>query len=91
MATAYDEKNREDSVLNRARDDEPLFILRASDVISLQLVNLWIHQAQMINNLAARGLCTARVPDKKIEEAIRTRDGMKAWQGANFDDTHVPD
>ncbi len=58
---------------DKAGPDEPLFVLRAQDMLAADTVNFWIQQAR------ARG-----VNLEKLAEAERCRDAMHAWptQGA---------
>ena len=50
--------------------EEPLFILRARDVLASHTVRRWVEQARLI------GDC---VPGVKIAEAERLADQMDAW------------
>lgn len=56
-----------DSCLQKAADDEPIFVLRAQDESAAQTVVLWI----------ARNLETA--PEEKLLEAFHHALKMKAW------------
>ena len=51
-----------------AGDDEPIFTLRAQDVLSPDVVEFWIEQARQ------RG-----VNEDKLAEAQRCADAMRAW------------
>lgn len=80
MATKFDEIHDQDSVLSHAADDEPLFILRASDRTAIHVVNTWITIAEF-----------ADIPKKKINDAIRLRDMMLNWQSINPQKLKMPD
>ena len=66
-----------DSCLARARDDEPIFVLRAQDMFAPELVRKWAE-------LAFQG-----TPALKIEEALACADAMEAWVRKHG--TKVPD
>lgn len=65
--------------LGRAKDDEPVFILRAQDKFAPLLVKLW---AVMVTD--ATGEAT-----EKSNEALDLARAMEAWQKANT--KKVPD
>jgi hypothetical protein len=58
--------------LAKAGDDEPLFILRAKDMVAPGVVRVWAHYA--------RG---AGAPEEKVQEALAAADRMEQWQKAN--------
>ena len=61
-----------DSCLQKAGDDEPIFVLRAQDRIAPMIVRAWAREAQ------ARGCYP-----EKVEEAHRLADLMLEWQQSN--------
>lgn len=61
------------SCLNRAGDDEPIFILRAKDPLAAQTVRLWA-------SMAADG---AHSPEK-VKQALDVADSMEHWHKLNF-------
>lgn len=67
MATKASDPCRE-----KAADDEPIFTLRAQDVLAPRTVRHWAELAH------ARG-----VPASKVAEARALADQMSAWQKAN--------
>jgi hypothetical protein len=73
--TKHDEVSMPGSTLNKARMDEPIFILRAQDTFAASLVRLWITMAQ------AQG-----VPQGKLDEARLCAQAMEIWPS-----TKVPD
>lgn len=60
------------SSLEKAGDDEPVFVLRAQDMLAPELVREWVFRAR-ING----------VPEEKVAEARRIADAMEDWQVAN--------
>lgn len=70
-----DELEREDSCLNRAADDEPLFVLRARDLLAVDLVRVWVLRAH------EKG-----VNPEKIREAREIAEQFAAWP-----DKRLPD
>lgn len=67
-----------DSCLQKAAEDEPIFVLRAKDTLAPGLVEEWADRA------AAQG-----APDGKVAEARMQADQMRAWQ--QIHGSHVPD
>ena len=57
------------SCLNRAADDEPIFVLRAKDPLAAKLVEDW----------AARAV-VAGLHDDHSREAYRFAQGMRLWR-----------
>lgn len=58
-----------DGCFAKAADDEPLFVLRARDVIAPDVVRYWAHEARQYG-----------VPAAKIAEAVALADRMLEWQ-----------
>lgn len=59
------------SCLNKARPDEPIFVLRAKDPKAAQTVRLWAAAANFDHE------------PEKIDEALRLADEMDKWHEAN--------
>lgn len=75
MALAKDEREaaaRGEGCLGKAADDEPVFVLRASDRFAPGLIDHWANQAH-----------AAGVPDNKVAEAVQLADAMRVWQRRN--------
>lgn len=70
-----DELANLNSCLNKAADDEPLFILRAQDKLAPATVRMWAHWAQ-------RGSVSA----EKIGEAYKLAGAMEAWPNRKMPD-----
>ncbi|AMW34156.1 hypothetical protein HEQ62_06490 [Haematospirillum jordaniae] len=66
--SARDELTCPDSVINNARNDEPVFVLRARDMVSTTTIEWWIWCARN------RG-----VPTEKLERAERQRRAADLW------------
>ena len=60
------------SCLNRAADDEPIFVLRARDPLAAKLVEDW----------AARAVL-AGLHEEKAQAAFRFAQAMRAWREAH--------
>ncbi|HXZ86498.1 MAG TPA: hypothetical protein VEI82_13525 [Myxococcota bacterium] len=58
-----------DGCFAKAADDEPLFVLRATDKIAPAVVHFWILQAK-----------AAGTPEKKLREAQLLMIEMQKWQ-----------
>lgn len=65
-------KNEGVSALEKAGEDEPLFVLRAQDKLAPEIVREWAYRAQ----------CEG-APLTKCDEARRIADAMEQWQIAN--------
>lgn len=73
MAIRRDEIADPNSCLNRAADDEPIFVLRAKDPLAAKLVEDW----------AARAIVEG-LHEEKPQQAFRYAQAMKAWRGKHF-------
>jgi len=61
------------SCLNKAADDEPVFVLRAQDKLSPMIVRTWAFEAEL------RG-----TPKAKTEEALAQANAMESWALAHL-------
>lgn len=61
--------------LGKAKDDEPVFILRAQDALAADLVKIWAMRAE------SHG-CSA----EKVAEARALADAMAAWTPRKYPD-----
>lgn len=77
-ATELEKARAGEGCLGRARDDEPVFVLRARDSIAADLVRIWAFRAQ-----------TLGAPSAKVREAFDLADQMDKWGRENG--TKVPD
>jgi hypothetical protein len=68
------------SCLNRAADDEPIFVLRANDENAAGIVATWAR-----DYIASKGGYTKAVPSqvKKYEEALALAGQMRVWRMQN--------
>ena len=71
MGTRVEEGAKADSCFNKAADDEPIFVLRAQDKLSPQLIRLWAYMAEL----------TGEVPEEKTKEAYHLASQMERWEG----------
>lgn len=73
-----DEISNEESCLNKAADDEPVFVLRAQDRLAPRVIRYWASRATV-----------AGVPAGKVNEAYALAAQMEAWQATHT--AKVPD
>jgi hypothetical protein len=66
------------SCLEKSKEDEPIFVLCARDMMAPGIVMKWAHLARI-----------AGVNLDKVNEAIQCATEMREWQRKNF--TRVPD
>lgn len=74
----FDELTKEDSCLNRAEDDEPLFVLRANDEIAPGLVRKWAEMYAKTKSRQRDGMSKAQLA--KLDEAMQLADEMDKWR-----------
>ncbi len=58
--------------LEKVREDEPVFVLRAQDKLAPEIVREWAYRAHV-----------SGAPIEKVREARRIADEMEEWQVAN--------
>jgi hypothetical protein len=65
------------SCINKAFDDEPIFVLRAKDPVAIQTIYYWMHQR----------ICTGseKYNDPKMKEAEQLAQLMHQWRRENPD------
>ncbi len=63
-----------ESCLNRAEDDEPLFVIRAKDKVSASAVRTWAEWAEM----------TGVHPPDQIQEARAIAEDMENWRRVHY-------
>lgn len=75
-----DELNDPMSCLNRANDDEPLFVLRANDALAPQLVRLW--SARYFETKLGSSITHELSPLQltKFRAALALADAMERWR-----------
>ncbi len=71
------------SCLNKASDDEPIFVLRANDELAPDIVMKWAF-AYRKAKIDAQGEMTQRQMDK-YEEAIELSGLMRNWKSSQKD------
>jgi hypothetical protein len=74
------EQRQAGSCQSRAAIDEPIFILRAQDVLAPRVVVRWAHLAEQ-----------ADAPLDKVQGALKRAKEMADWQAQNPDRVKVPD
>jgi hypothetical protein len=70
-----DELANPNSCINKAAEDEPVFVLRAQDAFASDLVRLWASRAALNN-----------APPEKVAEAVKLAEAMEAWPGRKYPD-----
>jgi hypothetical protein len=73
-----DEVANKNSCLNKAREDEPIFVLRANDPIAPAMVRLWA-STYRDEKMAQRGGPTQE-QSLKWAQANKLADDMEAWR-----------
>ncbi len=68
MATKAEEL--ESGCLSKAALEEPIFVLRAQDILAPDVVRVWVQRAQELKT----------VSPAKIQEALDLADKMEAWK-----------
>ena len=66
---------RNDACLKKVGDDEPIFVLRAQDMLAPDLVRQWAVYAAFND-----------CPDEKVQEALDIADRMEAWSNRKMPD-----
>ena len=70
-----DELEKTNSCLNKAKDDEPIFVLRAHDALAPVVVKYWAQIAQ-----------DSGTPSEKIRDAWELANMMKQWPDRKLPD-----
>ena len=65
-----------DTCLQKAADDEPIFVLRAQDITAPAIVRMWA-EMQKLHPIRA---------EEKIREALALADRMEQWPTRKFPD-----
>jgi hypothetical protein len=73
--TKAEELANPDSCLNKAADDEPIFVLRGRDALAAEVVRFWATIAQDNN-----------VPAGKVLDALTLADQMELWPNRKLPD-----
>lgn len=79
MAIKKDEMSNPDSCLNRADDEEPLFVLRANDELASLAVMLWAGHYRISKEQLNDGEMLPH-QEEKYNEAIDLAARMKRWK-----------
>ena len=77
---AHTETKHDNPVIERAADDEPLFVLRAHDRLAIAAIEAWI-TAAMQHHVSA----------VKVADAWAHRDLMQQWQIDHPDRVKIPE
>jgi len=79
MSTKLEAINDPNSCWNKARDDEPIFTLRAKDLLSSGFVLHWAHTADLLG-------CS----ENKVLNARKTSKNMVEWAGKKENKADFP-
>ena len=74
-----EEVARIDSCLNKAHDDEPIFVLRANDELAPAIVGTWAADYEVSKRRAQGGQLTEK-QNTKVDEAWKLAEEMRAWR-----------
>ena len=77
MATKREELTNPNECLAKVADEEPIFILRATDKLAPHLVRLW---AAMVVREHMEGWASGALPTEKLTRALKCALSMEAWQ-----------
>lgn len=72
------------SCINRAEDDEPVFVLRANDPLMPKVVQFWANEYQQMK-LALNGVLSDE-QYQKFQEALQIADDARNWYIKNRED-----
>lgn len=61
-------------------DDEPVFVLRAQDVVAMNTLENYAHQAEVMG-----------AKKSFVKDVLAVRDSFQKWQDDNDDKVKVPD
>ncbi len=95
MGLKKDELTNPNSCLNKAADDEMIFVLRAHDMLSPFLVRQWARMFYMLNTVAVNigrdtrpelRLQAAKSIKDKHDEAMRCAAEMEKWHARKIPD-----
>ena len=89
MSTKRAEQFYPESTLNKADEDEPLFILRAQDKLAPQVVRLWA--ASLLAALLGDGENASQAQVDKVTRAMKLAIDMEAWQAQHSARVKIPD
>lgn len=74
MATKYT-----DTCLQKAADDEPIFVLRAQDLLAPGVVRHWAELYCITQHGSEHLLTAGDCTDPKVREALALADKMEQW------------
>lgn len=79
-------KRAGDSCYNKAEDDEPIFVLRATDKFAPQVIRYWTALV-----VQGAGLPTPDNTAEKVNGAHECANAMDDWQEEHPDKVKIPD
>lgn len=79
MATKAQELANPQGCLALAADDEPIFVLRANDVLAAKMVDEWAAEYVFIKS---QGVVMTEAQRAKFHEANKLAGEMRAWRSA---------
>lgn len=72
------------SCINRAEDDEPVFVIRANDPLMPKVVQFWANEYQQMKLTLSGVLSEAQY--QKFQEALQIADQAREWYITNRED-----
>jgi len=89
MSLKREELANPNSCLNKAADDEPVFVLRANDPVAAKIVRKWADEYVMEKTLASTDGVLTHAQLSKAQEARGLANEMDAWRFMKRHDAHV--
>lgn len=83
MSLKKDELANPNSCLNKAADDEPIFVLRANDPVAASIVRQWGNEYLVEKRENSTDGCLTKRQLDKAKEARDLADAMDAWREAH--------
>jgi hypothetical protein len=80
MSLKRDELTNPNGCLNKAADDEPIFVLRANDVIAANIVRRWADGYLIEKREHSADGCLTKAQLEKAKEARGLANQMDAWR-----------
>lgn len=76
-----DELTNENSCLNNAADDEPIFVLKSTDELASTVVQIWASMYRKSKSEQPGGMTAKQVA--KYHEAMQLAEQMDRWRAEN--------
>lgn len=90
MSTKREELANPNGCLNKAADDEPIFVLRANDPVASSIVRAWADEYLMDKRENSTDGCLTHAQLSKAQEARGLANQMDGWRSMRRGHTHDP-